>query len=70
LGGSILRVYKQYYNLGIIVAIIGGSLLLLGNPISHSTLFGEVLSETEKAPMLIWGGMLTVIGLGLIPLLS
>jgi len=63
LAGSFLWVYKHYYNIGFIVAIIGGSLLLLGNPTSHSTLFGKVLSEAEKAPMLLWGAVLTVIGL-------
>ncbi len=63
LSGTFLWVYKHYYNIGLIVAIFGGSLLLLGNPNATSTLFGDVLSGTEKAPMLIWGGILTVIGL-------
>jgi len=63
IAGSFLWVYKHYYNLGIIIAIVGGSLLLLGNPTSNSTLFGKALSEVEKSPMLIWGVVLTVIGI-------
>jgi len=63
LTGSFLWVYKHFYNLGIIVAIVGGSLVLLGNPISNSSLFGSILTETQKTPMLFWGAGLIVVGM-------
>lgn len=60
--GGFFFVYKRVYNLGWIVAIIGGSLLLLGNG-QNSSLFGNPI-ETPNVPMITWGIVLAISGIG------
>ncbi len=64
LGGAFLWVYKRIHNLGLIAAIIGGSLAMLGSPVSNSVLFGNTLSAADKAPFLMWGIVLVALGMG------
>lgn len=64
LTGALLWVYKFQENLGLIVAIAGASLAMLGNPVSNSTLFGKTLEAADKAPYLITGLILIALGMG------
>jgi LPXTG-motif cell wall-anchored protein len=60
--GAFLVLYKRVYNLGWIVAIIGGSLLLLGSG-QNSSIFGQPI-QTPNVPMIIWGLVVGLLGVG------
>ncbi len=62
LGGIFMWAYRHYYNLGIAVAILGGTLFLLGAS-QHASLFGAPITEAQQIPLMLQGGFLIVSGM-------
>ncbi|MCP5096131.1 MAG: hypothetical protein GY943_11300 [Chloroflexi bacterium] len=60
--GVFFIVYKRLYNLGWIIAVIGGSLIMLGGG-QNSSLFGNSI-QTPNSPLIIWGIVIALSGIG------
>ncbi|MCP4362523.1 MAG: hypothetical protein GY796_31340 [Chloroflexi bacterium] len=55
--------YQRLHNLGWIIAIIGGSLIMLGGG-QNSSLFGNPI-QTPNSPLIIWGIAIALSGIGI-----
>lgn len=62
--GAVFYVYDHLANIGIVIGIIGLSMIALGNPNAVTTYGGEILGEAQKSPLLLWGVILLIAGLG------
>ena len=62
--GAIFYIYDHLANTGILIGIFGLSMMALGNPNAVSTFSGQVLSEAQKSPILLWGIILFIAGFG------